>query len=128
MRFTALAAAGVAGVLLAAGDVLAQFPRTPTATRGMQGSRPALPSALGLLTGRNTAVNYFSNVVPLQQQRAFNTQVQSNLNQLRRDIDTEPEPDLSLPARTRGTGHPTAVMNYGGYFPQPSFQPRRLRR
>ena len=82
-------------------------------------NRPQLSPYLNLLRGGNVASNYYLGTIPEQQRRAndaiFRAQIRTLETQPLIPAVTSPE-DLFGPIP--GSGHETAFLNYGGYYPQ----------
>jgi hypothetical protein len=82
---------------------------------GYQGASVLSPWLnLGLGTG-NPAINYYLGVLPEVARRTDERRFGAAITDIDRRLGATLEPD-ELFAPLSGTGHPSAFMNYGGYF------------
>jgi hypothetical protein len=126
-------AALVVPLALTTGTASAQY-QPPNMPMYQPGARPLLSPYLNLQRGIGSttgttnnnlgvdpAINYFLGTIPEFQRRAnaslFRTEIDElERNQARRGVGRGTLDDEELLRPLRGTGHPTAFNNTGGYF------------
>jgi hypothetical protein len=120
-RFPGLAAAALAGAVLAAAPAQAQMVYPYSRPNYGPGYQPQLSPYLNFLRGGDPAANYFLGTLPEFQRRAnakqFGTEINA-LNQAMLSQATAEPVDPLLFRPLMETGHPTAFNNTLTYFGQ----------
>ena len=119
MKRLLLSAASLTWLMcLTAGTARAQFYPNPRLGYNPTGRTPTVSPYLNLLRGGNPAANYYNGVRPEFQQRTYNQQFRTTLQELeqRQAAGLTPEDELEPLPSLPSTGHPTAFNNLAGYF------------
>jgi hypothetical protein len=112
-----LALALPALLLLGPASVFAQQVGTPNYTPGNRG--PLLSPYLNLNSASGAAFGYFNQTRPEFQRRSNDVLFRQQFGYLEsRPLLPAVTPPDELFGAPPGSGHETAFMNYGGYFPQ----------